>query len=166
MSNLNYEATDEVLEDYSPVPPATYMAAITESELKDNAKGTGNFIALTFKIMDGEYKGRILWANITYSHSNNQAQQIGRKELNTLMAACGLASIQDTTQLHGVAMLIDVKIKQEKDRDPQNEVKNYYSVDDNASKPKAAKSDKKSKKEKPAKKGKKGKKDATPSWAK
>ena len=129
MANLgNYQASDEVLGDYSPVPPDNYTAVITESELLQNKNGTGSYIKLKFEIMGGEYNGRFVWNNITYQHQNNQAQEIGHKELNTLMKACGLNAVQDTTQLHGIAHVIQVKIEESEGYAPQNVVKNYYQV--------------------------------------
>ena len=132
MSNLGmYEATEEVLGDFSPLPNGKYTVCVVESELKDNKAGTGNYIQLKLEVMDGKFKGRwINFVNITFTHSTSQtAQEIGRKTLNTLMKACGIQNIQDTKQLHGIAITAEVIIKQSEGYAPNNEVKNYFALD-------------------------------------
>ena len=119
----------ETLGDYSPIPPGKYTATIVESELLNNKQGTGTYIKLKFQIMGGEYDNRFVWNNITYQHQNNQAQEIGHKELNTLRMACKLEAIQDTIELHGIAHVIEVKIEESNGYSPQNVVKNYYDLD-------------------------------------
>ena len=140
MSNLgNYQATEEVLSDFTPLPEGQYTVCVIDSQLKDNAKGTGNYIQLKLEVMDGQYKGRwINFVNITFTHTNSTAQEIGRKTLNTLMKACGVQNIQDTKQLHGIAIKADVKIKQSEGYAPNNEVKNYFSLGGSGAAPVAA----------------------------
>jgi len=128
-----YEATEEVLGDFTPLPNGKYTVCVVESELKDNKAGTGNYIQLKLEVMDGKFKGRwINFVNITFTHTNSQAQEIGRKGLNTLMKACGIQSIQDTKQLHGIAVSAEVIIKQSEGYAPNNEVKNYYPLQGSA----------------------------------
>lgn len=136
MSNLgSYKASEEKLGDgFKPLPVGTYMAMIIESELKDNKDGTGNYIWAKWKIVDGEYKDRFLFSNTTFTHSVSQmAEQIGRKTLNTIMASIGVSEIQDTSQLHNAAMLIDVVVKNDDQYGAQNEIKNYHSATDDPS---------------------------------
>ena len=137
MSNLgSYQATEEVLSDFTPLPEGQYTVCVIESELKDNKAGTGNYIQLKLEVMDGQYKGRwINFVNLTFTHTNSMAQEIGRKTLNTLMKACGIRDIQDTKQLHGIAVRADIKIKQSEGYAPNNEVKNYFALDGTAPAP-------------------------------
>lgn len=129
MANLgDFENGEEVLGDYSPIPPGKYTAVLVESELLQNKNGTGSYLKLKFQVMGGQYDGRNVWQNMTYKHTNAQAQQIGRKELNTLRLACGVPDLKDSTQLHGIAHQIEVKIEQSDGYDPQNVIKNYYAI--------------------------------------
>ena len=130
MANLgDFTETDEVLGDYSPLPPGKYTAFLAESELLANKSGTGNYLKLKFQIMGGQYDGRFVWQNLTYTHQSDEAQRIGRKELNTLRIACGVEKLTNSTQLHGIAHTIEVKIVQDEGHDPSNVVKNYYALD-------------------------------------
>ena len=44
-------------------------------------------LALTWKIVEGEFQDRQLWQRITFVHSSEQAQTIGRKTLKDLCVA-------------------------------------------------------------------------------
>ena len=46
--------------------------------------------ALTWKISEGEYEGRQVWQRVTFTHSNEQAQSIGRKTLKDLCIALNI----------------------------------------------------------------------------
>jgi|14BtaG_2_1085337.scaffolds.fasta_scaffold00072_12 hypothetical protein len=130
MGNLDYQATDDVVSDFSPLPTGKYLASIVEAELKQTKAGTGSYVQLKFEVMDGAYKGRwVSFINITFTNPNSTAQEIGRKQLNTLLKAINLQGIQDTSELTGHAVVIDVNIKQQEGYSPQNEVKNYFPVD-------------------------------------
>jgi len=130
MSSLNYTATDEVMNgEFVPFPPATYLALITKSEMKKTKAGTGDIIALTFEVMEGEHKGRLFFQNINFTNPSAQCQQIGRKELNTIMKACQLGELQDTSQLHGIAMMVDIVIEESVGYAPKNVPKNYAPAD-------------------------------------
>ncbi len=66
MANLHgFNANDvEPTTDFDPVPAGRYVAVITQSEVKLNKAGTGSYLQFTFQIIDGEYKGRYLWARL------------------------------------------------------------------------------------------------------
>lgn len=138
MANLNYESTNETLGDFSPVPVDSYLAVITESEVK-NASTGGVGINLKFEIMEGDYAGRFVFTWINFQHANPKAEQIGRKELNTIMLACGMppgTMLEDTCQLHGFPMVINVGIENDNKGNPKNNIKGYKAADD-AGKPQA-----------------------------
>ena len=100
----------EGMRDFSAIPPGDYMAQITDSEKKE-ARNKGNFYwKLTFKILEGEFKGRLLWVNLNLINSNPQAVEIANNELATICQACGKVAISDTSELHGTPMMITVKV--------------------------------------------------------
>ena len=45
---------------FDPIPAGKYLAVITESEMKPTKAGTGHYLQLTFQILEGEYKNRLL----------------------------------------------------------------------------------------------------------
>ena len=40
------------------------LAVVSESELKPTKTGGGKYLQLTFQIIDGEFKGRLVWARL------------------------------------------------------------------------------------------------------
>ena len=69
------------------MPVGEYVAQIVEASIQQPKSGDGYYLALTWKIAEGEFEGRQVWQRITYLHSNEQAQTIGRKTLKDLCVA-------------------------------------------------------------------------------
>lgn len=125
---FNQAEMKEALEDrYELLPAGTYIAEITRSEIKDNNSGSGNRLSLGFKILDGQYAGRLVFQDITLRNANDIAQQIGRKQMAQLLHACGKTGVQDSGELHGIPIQIKVAIRKDKTGlyDDQNEIKKF-----------------------------------------
>jgi hypothetical protein len=75
--------------DFDPIPAGKYLAIITESEMRPNKAGTGHFLQLTFQIMEGPFKNRLLWARLNLDNPNATAVQIARAELSAICRAGG-----------------------------------------------------------------------------
>ena len=56
--------------EFEPIPAGKYLAMITESEMKPTKSGSGSYLQLTFQILEGEYKGRFLWARLNLNNPN------------------------------------------------------------------------------------------------
>lgn len=128
MANLNgFDArTVEPNTDFEPIPAGKYLAAITESEIKDNKAGTGSYLQLTFTILDGEYKNRVLWARLNLDNPNATAVKIARAELSAICHAVNVMAPKDSVELHNLPLVITVKLKKRKDTDEMvNEIKGY-----------------------------------------
>jgi len=72
------------------LPVGEYVAQIVEASIQPPKSGDGCYLALTWKIVVGEFKDRQLWQRITFVHSSEQAQTIGRKTLKDLCDALGV----------------------------------------------------------------------------
>jgi len=72
------------------LPVGEYVAQIVEASIQQPNSGDGYHLALTWKIIKGDYEGRQVWQRITYLHSSEQAQTIGRKTLKDLCDALGV----------------------------------------------------------------------------
>lgn len=96
--------------DFDPIPAGQYPMIIDESSVEDTAKKTGKYIKFRFKVINGEFKGRFVWTNLNIINPNPVAVEIAQKELATICRACGKAVIQDTQELHGIPMLVKVRI--------------------------------------------------------
>ena len=128
MANLNgFDArTVEPTADFEPIPAGKYIAAITESEMKPTKSGSGSYLQLSFTILEGEYKNRVLWARLNLNNPNATAVKIARSELSAICHAVGVLSPKDSVELHNLPLVITVKLKKRDDTgELTNEVKGY-----------------------------------------
>ncbi|GMU36592.1 MAG: DUF669 domain-containing protein [Phycisphaerae bacterium] len=127
MANLNFNATDvDPAVGYDPIPAGKYLAAITESEEKPTKSGSGSYVQLTFQILEGEYKGRLVWARLNLDNPNATAVKIARAELSAICRAVGVMSPKDSSELHNLPLVISVGVKPRKDNgEPSNVIRGY-----------------------------------------
>ena len=66
MANLNGfdAATVDPATDFEPLPAGKYLAVITDSEMKPTKAGTGHYLQMTFQVIDGPFKNRLLWSRL------------------------------------------------------------------------------------------------------
>jgi hypothetical protein len=111
---------------FEPIPAGKYLAAIIESEKKRTKAGTGKYLELIFQILDGLYKGRLIWARLNLDNPNAQAVQIAKAELSAICRAVGVMSPKDSVELHNLPLAIHVRCKKRKDSDEVvNEICGY-----------------------------------------
>lgn len=111
---------------FDAIPAGKYLAVITESEKKPTKNGSGQYLQLTFQILDGPYKGRILWARLNLENPNPTTVQIARQDLSAICRAVGVMTPGDSTELHNIPLLITVRQKKRPDTgDVGNEIKGY-----------------------------------------
>lgn len=123
MGNLDFDANGVPPSSFEAIPIDDYTVAITESVIKDTKARDGKYIALTFEVLDGEYKGRKVWTNLNIQNPNPKAQQIGLGQLSEICRACGKMNISDTTQLHGIPIRIKVGHEEGRDGELRNTLK-------------------------------------------
>lgn len=116
--------------DFEPVPAGKYLAVVTASEQKDNKAGTGSYLQLTFQIIDGPFKNRLLWARLNLDNPNATAVQIARAELSAICRAVGVLAPNDSVELHDLPLVIHVRCKKRSDTgEITNEIKGYSKKD-------------------------------------
>jgi hypothetical protein len=99
---------------FDPIPAGRYNVVITDSDLCDTKAGDGQYIKLTFKVLEGDFSGRLIWSNLNINNPNEKAVEIAQRELAAICAAVGLPAIEeDTAELHGIPLSGMVKIKPE-----------------------------------------------------
>ena len=112
--------------EFEPIPAGKYLAMVTDSEMKPTKSGSGSYLQLTFQVLEGEYKGRFLWARLNLHNANATAVQIARAELSAICRAIGVLTPQDSVELHNLPLVITVKCKRRDDTgDISNELKGY-----------------------------------------
>ena len=128
MANLQGFNAHEVepTTEFEAVPAGKYLTVITESEFKPTKSGTGNYLQLTFEILDGQYKGRHLWARLNLDNPNDTAVKIARAELSAICRAVGVMQPRDSVELHNLPLVIIVRCKKRPDTgEITNEIKGY-----------------------------------------
>ncbi|GAB6184579.1 DUF669 domain-containing protein [Thermopirellula anaerolimosa] len=132
MANLaGFDASQvEPTTTFDPIPAGKYLAMITASEMKPNKAGTGSYLELVFTILEGEYKGRQLWARLNLDNPNELAVKIARAELSAICRATGVLTPRDSCELHGVPLTVRVTCKRRRDTDEVvNVIKGYEKRD-------------------------------------
>lgn len=110
-SAFNSEEHDD-MNSYTLIPKGTkVVAAIVESEYKQNSKKNGHFASLKWRINGGEHDGRYLFTNLNLDNPSNQAVEIAQKELATICRACGVVSVDDTDDLHNIDCTLEIGVQ-------------------------------------------------------
>ena len=128
MANLNgFNASEvEPTSNFEPLPAGKYLAAITDSEMKPTKNGNGSYLQLTFTVIEGQYKNRVLWARLNLDNPNATAEKIARSELSAICHAVGVMQPRDSVELHNLPLVIAVKLRKREDSgELTNEIKGY-----------------------------------------
>lgn len=136
MANLgqNFNASEhEDMADFSPIPVGDYIVVMKSSEVKNTKSGNGSYLNCTFEIIDGKYRGRLLFSILNLWNENPTAVKIAHQELATIGRACGVLAATDSSQFHNKPMIAHVAIEQGDPKyGPKNVIKNYKPVNSDA----------------------------------
>jgi hypothetical protein len=109
-----------------PIPAGKYIAVITETEMKPTKAGGGKYLQATFQIIDGEYKGRLVWARLNLENKSEMTVKIARGELSAICRAVGVMAPKDSIELHNIPLEINVGLKKRDDNGEfTNVIKGY-----------------------------------------
>ena len=137
MANIGangFDATNvEPSVDFEHIPAGRYNAEITDSDLLDNSRGTGEYLKLEFTILDGPYAGRKLWTQLNLVNPSPQAVEIAKRDLSAICHATGKLQVQDSIDLHNIPMEINVKVKNNPEYGPQNVIRGFTPINNNGS---------------------------------
>ena len=142
MANLNIDLTHtEASKPRDALPPGWYVAAIDASEVKPTKKAVEAqtypggetdrhkndcLLQLTFKVLEGEHKGRLLWHRLNVRNANEIAQKIAEEELAAVCDAVKHPrTVRDSVTLHGKAMRVKVDVEARENAAPSNTIKGF-----------------------------------------
>lgn len=109
-----------------PIPAGKYIAVITETEMKPTKAGGGKYLQLTFQIVDGDHKGRLVWARLNLENKSEMTVKIARGELSAICRAVGVMAPKDSVELHNIPLEINVGVKKRDDNGEfTNVIKGY-----------------------------------------
>tara|TARA_R100001530_G_scaffold36149_1_gene28133 strand:+ start:5648 stop:6181 length:534 start_codon:yes stop_codon:yes gene_type:complete len=139
MANLGGFNPNEHEEEksFDPIPAAQYVAMITDSDKRDTRDETlfmfngekvrAWYLKLTFEIIDGPYKGRLVWTNLNLVNKNPKAVEIANRNLASICRSVHhLTPLDDSQALHNKPLKIKVTIREAQNGyDASNEIKGY-----------------------------------------
>lgn len=112
MSTLNFDPNQhDPNTGFQAIPGGDYTALVEDSDLKTTKNGNGQYLQLTWQIIEGSYAGRKLFQRLNVNNPNKTAEDIGRRELAGVCQALGIThQITDSAQLHNIAALLRVGV--------------------------------------------------------
>lgn len=121
MSLLNFDARNvQPFADMAPIPAGEYPAIIVDSALKDTKDRNGQYLELTHEVIDGPFKGRKVWSRLNLVNRNPQTVTIAQQQLSSICHAVGRLTVQDSSELHNLPMLIRVEFRAANPADPKS----------------------------------------------
>lgn len=127
-----FDATQvEPTTDFDTLPAGRYIAEISDSDMRTNNKGTGEYLWLEFTILDGPFASRKLWTQLNLVNPSPQAVEIAQRELSAICHAVGKLRIQDSIELHNIPMEINVKVKNSPEYGSQNILRGFKAIEGN-----------------------------------
>lgn len=126
MADLEGFNADEVepQQEFSALPKGTYVVCIEESEMRDTKNGDGKYLNLRLRVLDGEFKNRVLFDRLNLFNKNEKAVQIAKASLSSICRAVGVMQPKDSSELHNKPLCAKVAVR-EYNGENQNEVKGY-----------------------------------------
>jgi hypothetical protein len=123
------------------VPEGEYVAQIVEAAVEQPKSMNGYQLTLVWKILEGAFENRQVWQRVTYLHSSQQAQAIGRKRLKDLCNALAINEhVEDVAVFLFKPARIRVGIERDRDGvyDDKNKIKRISPVNPQQAVPAAA----------------------------
>jgi len=118
----NFDASEHEPASFEPMPAGEYVAIATASEWKDTKAGTGQYLEITWEVIEGDHKGRKLWSRLNLKNPSDKAVEIASRELADIGRAVDLVRLNDSAQFHNVPVTLRVAIR-EWNGEKRNEVK-------------------------------------------
>jgi hypothetical protein len=110
MTSFDFNVADYGSDDnrsYDVLPEGKYDVIVLEAKEKTTKKGD-RAIEITFQVLEGQYKERLLWETLNLWNSSDQARTIARDRLSSICKACNAPAATSTDVLLGRRMQVSV----------------------------------------------------------
>lgn len=97
--------------EFKALPSGEYLMAVTDSEMKETKGGTGQYLQMTFTVLQSaieEHLNRKVFVRLNLINTNPTAVEIAQRELSAICHATGVMKLQDSTQLHDLPLCCKV----------------------------------------------------------
>jgi hypothetical protein len=137
MAQLNFDASQvDPQQSLEPLPTGWYNCVIDNSEIKPTKDGTGAYLSLSFRVLDGDCAGRKVYTNLNIQNKNMVAQEIAFKQLSAICHAVGVIQCPQSELLHDKPLQLRVTLQPPKDGyDASNNVKAFKAIEDGGMQP-------------------------------
>jgi len=115
-------------QEFSALPEGQYVVIATASEMKPTKSGTGQFLQVTFEVLDGPQKGRKVWSRMNLVNQNQTAVDIAQRELGAICRAVGVIKPKDSSELHNKPLHITVAVEIDDRKRESNTIKKYEAI--------------------------------------
>ena len=135
MNMGNFNAADIDPNAFEPMVAGQYKMIMVESDVVENAKGTGMLFKYTLQVIEGPHAGKQVFGNVNFMHQNQTAQRIGQAMLSAFCRAVGIPNTPtDTEQFHNKPLLVTLSfVEATNDFKAKNEVTKVEAAQGNAS---------------------------------
>ena len=108
---VQFNAAQHAERTIDALPAGYYVAQIVNSEVKPTKTPGGARLNLQFKILQGDFAGRVTFGGYNIQNANPVTVSIAMEELAELSRAVGVPVWNDTQQLHGIPFNLKLKVK-------------------------------------------------------
>ena len=130
-TELNFNSDEvEPIGSFEPLPVGDYLVVISASEKKPTKTGMGEYLQLTYDVIDGEYKGRKLFDRLNIRNENETAQAIAQASLSAICHVTGVPRPKDSEELHDKPFIVRVAIRPAKDEFAASNIVKEYKYSD------------------------------------
>ena len=114
---------------FEVIPKGQYLAVITDSEMKATASGSGEYLQLSWQLLEGSNKGQIIFDRLNLKNSNQTAVKIANSQLASICNSVNVPRPKDSAELHNKPVLIKIDVEERNDKPGvmRNIIKGYDS---------------------------------------
>ncbi|RTL05218.1 DUF669 domain-containing protein [Candidatus Dependentiae bacterium] len=127
----------EVSNDFELMPAGDYLVVSDTVEVKETKGGDGRYLKVMYKVLEGDWKNRVVFHQFNFENKNPKAVEIAKGELKKWFIAAGLPPeaqvIKSADSVCGLKCVIKVGVKTDSQYGDKNVVKGWkseHSADD------------------------------------
>jgi len=105
-SDNDFKTSSQKLAIFKDLPPGLYAVRITGEESKLTKSGTGEYLQLTFEVIDGPYAGNKIFDRLNLRNPSDRAMEIARKTLVAICEAVSVTELNESSELLGKVLRI------------------------------------------------------------
>lgn len=120
-----FNAADVEPNSRKPLPAGVYLCKIDETERKPSKSGNGDYLKVKASVIDGEYKGKVIFDQLNLWNANPVAKEIAWGTMSSICRAVNVMCPKDSNDLCGIPLNITVRVTQGNDGNAYNDVVSY-----------------------------------------